>query len=439
VTSTIHKQRISSWGRLQSSAHHVVALHAPDEVATVINAHRPGIARGMGRSYGDVALNPGGVLWDVTGMNRFIGFDRENGILHCEAGATLHDIQRLILPQGWSLPVIPGTQFVTVGGAIANDVHGKNHHRYGSFGNQILAFTLQRSNDEPMTCSPTNNSGYFYATIGGLGLTGIILTATLQLRRISGQWLDTQAVPFTGLDAFFTLADESEVDWEYTVAWIDCVARRQRGIFLRANHSDRTDSVTSSQRQTNIPFTPPFSVFNHLTLRPMNWAYYHLQSYASRKTRQQRMEPFFYPLDSLSNWNRLYGPRGFYQYQCVVPGDNGRAVIAEILARIAANGGGSFLSVLKTFGHLPVQGMLSFPQPGGVTLALDFPDRGEKTLSLFAQLDAVVDAASGRLYPGKDARMPAALFARSYPQLEDFMSYRDPAISSAMSRRLLGT
>jgi len=379
----------------------------------------------MGRSYGDVALNPGGTLWDATGMNRLIHFDRENGILQCEAGISLHDIQRVILPQGFSLPVIPGTQYVTVGGAIANDVHGKNHHRYGSFGNQTIALTLQRSNGERLICSLEENSDYFTATIGGLGLTGLILDATLQLRRISGQWLDTQTLPFSGLDAFFTLAAESESGWEHTVAWIDCVTRHQRGIFMRANHADQTEPAPSWQSQNSIPFTPPCSLFNRLTLRPMNWAYYHLKSRTSGKLRQQRLEPFFYPLDTLSDWNRLYGPRGFYQYQCVVPAESGREAIADILSRIATSGEGP-------------AGLLSFPQPGGITLALDFPNRGKSTLALFYQLDSIVSAAGGRLYPAKDARMPAALFAESYPRLKQFMPFRDPAISSAMSRRLLG-
>jgi len=437
VNPAIHKC-VSSWGRLQTARHRVLALDAPDEVAAILVSTGPGIVHGMGRSYGDVALNPGGMLWDATGMNRLIRFDRENGILQCESGITLHEIQRVMLPQGWSLPVIPGTQYVTVGGAIANDVHGKNHHRHGSFGNQLLAFTLQRSSGETLTCNMAENSNYFHATIGGLGLTGIILNATLQLRRIGGQWLDTQTIPFTGLDAFFDLADESETEWEYTVAWIDCVARRQRGIFMRANHCDHADTVRYRQRLKNIPFTPPFSIFNRLTLRSMNQVYYHLQSFASGKLRQQRLEPFFCPLDTVCNWNRLYGPRGFYQYQCVVPAGSGREAIADILARIAASGEGSFLAVLKTFGCIPASGLLSFPQSGGITLALDFPNRGQTTLALFDQLDAIVGAAGGRLYPAKDARMPAALFARGYPQLEKFMPFRDPAMSSAMSRRLLG-
>jgi len=438
VTSTIDRQ-VTSWGRLQTARHRVVVLDSPDAVAAVLKSTAPGIARGMGRSYGDVAMNPGGVLWDATGMNRLLHFDRANGILQCEAGITLHEIQRVILPQGWSLPVIPGTQFVTVGGAIANDVHGKNHHRYGSFGNQVIALTLQRSSGELLTCSATENCDHFAATIGGLGLTGVVLAAALQLRRIAGGWLDTQTIAFTGLDAFFTLAAESEADWEYTVAWIDCVARHQRGIFMRANHASRTDFPSRPRHQKTIPFTPPVSLFNRLTLGPMNLAYYQLKSRTSRKLRQQRLEPFFYPLDAVSNWNLLYGPRGFYQYQCVVPADSGREAIADILARIAASGEGSFLAVLKTFGHIPSSGLLSFPQPGGITLALDFPNLGESTLSLFEQLDAIVCASGGRLYPAKDARMPAALFARSYRQLEKFTPLRDPGMASALSRRLLGT
>jgi len=428
---------LSSWGRLSSTPHHVVRLDDAEQVATILNTTAPGIARGLGRSYGDVALNPGGTVWETTGMDRFLGFDRDKGILHCQSGLSLHDIQHVILPQGWSLPVIPGTQYVTVGGAIANDVHGKNHHRYGSFGNQVKSLTLQRSTGERLTCSPHDNHDYFHATIGGLGLTGLILDAHLQLRRIAGGWLDTQTLPFTGLDDFFTLAHESEPDWEYTVAWIDCVARKQRGIFMRANHSQRPDFSTHPQARKSVHLTPPISIFNRLTLRALNAGYFYLKSRASSQ-QQQPLEPFFYPLDSVGDWNRLYGPRGFYQYQCVVPHESGSKAIADILARIATSGEGSFLAVLKTFGNIPAVGMLSFPQPVGVTLALDFPNRGGRTLSLFEQLDEIVASAGGRLYPAKDARMSAGLFARGYPQWQQFIPFRDPAMSSAMSRRLLG-
>jgi FAD/FMN-containing dehydrogenase len=433
---------VTSWGRLSRPDHTVTPLADSGRVAgTISRMHDtacPGLAYGMGRSYGDSCLNPGGMLWVTPGLNRLISFDPVKGLLRCEAGVLLRDIQATMIPQGWSLPVTPGTQMVTVGGAIANDVHGKNHHVSGSFGHHVEQFNLVRTDGQNLDCGPSQNVDWFAATIGGLGLTGVITEATLRLKAVPGPWLESENIPYNSLDTFFQLADESESHWEHTVSWIDCLSKgNTRGIFMRANPVATPSRTERHSRPRTMPFIPPVSLVNRFTLRPFNTVYHALQ-----KRKQQRQvvhyKPYFYPLDNMLEWNRMYGPRGFYQYQMVVPRAQGRDAVAAMLAAIAASGEGSFLAVLKTFGDRESRGLLSFPQPG-VTLALDFPNNGSKTHTLFARLDAILLEAKGRLYPAKDARMSRDLFEASYPNLPEFMTFRDPGISSAMSRRLMGS
>jgi FAD/FMN-containing dehydrogenase len=427
---------VSSWGRLHAWEHRVDALTDPGQVAAKLHAGQPGLAHGMGRSYGDVCLNPDGLLWRTTGLDRFISFDARSGRLVCEAGVLLRDIQRLFIPRGWMLPVTPGTQLVTVGGAIANDVHGKNHHAVGSFGNHVLSLTLARTDGSEMTCGPAQQPAWFAATVGGLGLTGVITLAELQLKQVAGPWLDTETLPYQDLEQFFELADSSEAGWEHTVSWIDCMSGKGRGIFMRANPTGGENRPEPRNRQRTMPFVPPVSLVNKLSLPAFNCVYFYLNKWRAGH-RVAHYESFFYPLDNLLEWNRMYGPRGFYQYQSVVPRAVGRDAVQAMLAAIAASGDGSFLAVLKTFGNRQAPGMLSFPQPG-VTLALDFPNHGDRTHKLFARLDAIVREAGGRIYMAKDARMPRELFEAGYPRLSEFLQYRDPGISSALSRRLMG-
>jgi FAD/FMN-containing dehydrogenase len=400
-------------------------------------ARIPGIAHGMGRSYGDVCLNPGGALWATSGLDHFVEFDRLTGRLRCEAGVLLKDIQSLALPAGWMLPVSPGTQFVTVGGAIANDVHGKNHHVQGSFGDHVQQLTLIRTDGRCIECGPDIEPEWFAATVGGLGLTGIIVSVTLQLRRVAGPWLNVETVPYSGLAQFLSLSDQSERDWEYTVSWIDCLSgARPRGIFMRGNHTDIDHVAPNQKAPRSFPITPPFSLVNQFSLKAFNALYFRMQRWKSG-VGVAHYQPFFYPLDNLLHWNRMYGRRGFYQYQCAVPRDSGLQAIEDLLSVIGRSGQGSFLAVLKTFGNRRSRGMLSFPMPG-LTLALDFPNRGEHTYRLFRELDAVVSAARGRIYMAKDARMSKELFMQGYPQWQAFCSFMDPGMSSMMSRRLLG-
>jgi FAD/FMN-containing dehydrogenase len=429
--------QVASWGRLGRWAHEVVALTDRAAVAGQLQRHQPGIAHGMGRSYGDVCLNPDGVLWRTQGLDRFLAFDPASGRLVCEAGVLLRDIQRLAVPRGWMLPVTPGTQLVTVGGAIANDVHGKNHHVAGSFGDHVRRIGLARTDATRIDCGPTERPDWFAATVGGLGLTGVVTEAELQLKRVPGPWLATETLPYANLAEFFELADASEAGWEHTVSWIDCLGGGGRGLFMRGNPVDLPQRPVPRGRALAMPFTPPVSLVNRLSLRPFNTAYFRLKKWRAGPG-VAHYESFFYPLDNLLHWNRMYGPKGFFQYQSVVPREGGQAAVQAMLDEIARSGEGSFLAVLKTFGERAAPGMLSFPRPG-VTLALDFPNRGAVTQRLFERLDAVVREAGGRIYLAKDARMPRDLLASGYPRLPEFLPYRDPGISSAMSRRLMGT
>jgi FAD/FMN-containing dehydrogenase len=429
-------RRVSSWGRLSALPHEVIELTDRERVAETIARHRPGIGHGMGRSYGDVALNPGGILWRTRGLDRFLSFDPTMGRLVCEPGVVLRDIQRMAIPRGWTLPVVPGTQLVTVGGAIANDVHGKNHHTMGTFGEHVRRLRLVRTDGEAIECGPDLRADWFAATVGGLGLTGLIVEAELQLRASPGPWLEAETVAFTGLADFLHLSDESEADWEHTVAWIDCTSGSNvRGLFMRARPGASGDRAWREGRR-RLPLTPPISLINKLSLRPFNALYYN----AGRRRvgmRTVHAEPFLYPLDSLHDWNRMYGPRGFFQYQSVVPHEAAPDATREMLQAIAASGEGSFLAVLKTFGDRRSAGLLSFPRPG-VTLALDFANT-RAVPALFDRLDAIVRETGGRLYLAKDARMPREMFEASYPALATFCAFRDPGISSAMSRRLMGS
>lgn len=430
---------VNSWGRLSFEPHHVVGLNAQSKIKEdVCHSHNAGLAYGMGRSYGDVCLNPEGTLWLTTGLDHFISFDEATGRILCEAGVLLRDIQKLVIPRGWILPVTPGTQMVTIGGAIANDVHGKNHHSMGSFGDHIRSLELVRTDGEVIRCSPVKHPKWFAATLGGLGLTGVISQAEIQLRKVSGPLLDTETIPFANLDEFFYLADGSVSDWEYTVSWVDCLSGESgRGLFMRANHKDVGRRSALISRELTVPIVPPVSLVNRLTLRPFNTFYYHLKKLKAGRSLTH-YDAFFYPLDNMLEWNRMYGPRGFFQYQSVVPRGVGKEAVQAMLKEISRSGDGSFLAVLKTFGNRQPIGMLSFPQEG-VTLALDFPNRGAHTQKLFERLDAIVREAKGRIYPAKDARMPRELFEAGYKRLSEFVEYRDPSISSALSRRLMGS
>ncbi|MDR3640121.1 MAG: FAD-binding oxidoreductase [Humidesulfovibrio sp.] len=429
--------KVSSWGRLSYEEHALRHFFDREAASTQLRGAGPGICFGMGHSYGDVCLNPGGALWNMAGLNRFIAFDEETGVLTCEAGVLLRDIQRLFVPRGFMVPVNPGTQLITLGGGIANDVHGKNHHRHGSFGDHVLRLRLARTDGSVIDCGPEREPGLFAATLGGIGLTGAVIEADIRLRRVPGPFVEAELIPFANLDEFFALADASEAGYEHTVSWLDCVwGGGGRGIFMRGNPSASREGKAPRAGRLGVPFVPPVSLVNSLSLRLFNMFYYAMKKRAKGPILMHH-ESFFCPLDNVLEWNRIYGPRGFYQYQSVIPREHGREATQAMLGEIARSGNGSFLAVLKTFGDRQGRGMLSFPRPG-VTLALDFPNKGASTLRLFERLDAIVREAGGRLYLAKDARMPRDLLESGYPRLAEFLSYRDPGVSSAMSRRLMG-
>tara|TARA_R110001583_G_scaffold195527_1_gene375370 strand:- start:7029 stop:8324 length:1296 start_codon:yes stop_codon:yes gene_type:complete len=427
---------VSSWGNLSRDKHDVHVISRNRNCNNSFQPSSKGICFGLGRSYGDVCLNPGGFLWGMSSIDRILDFDPTSGILRCEAGMLLRDIQQFMVKRGWMLSATPGTQFVTVGGAIANDVHGKNHHVLGSFGDSVISLTLLRSDGEIIICSSDKNSEWLASTIGGIGLTGMILEATIQLRSVSGPWLDTETIPFSNLNEFFELSESSEMHWQQCVSWIDCLSGSGRGLFNRGNDSLAVSGPIPSDSKVSIPFTPPVSMVNSLSLKAFNMAYFNKGKMCAGNVIQH-YQSFFYPLDNIKHWNRMYGPKGFYQYQSVTPLEDGEYIIQAMLNEISRSGSGSFLAVLKTFGDRQSKGLMSFPQPG-VTLALDFPRKGVETDKLFTRLDAIVAEAKGRLYLAKDARMPKKLFEAGYPNLEEFLKYRDPGMSSAMSRRLMG-
>lgn len=433
--------RYRSWGGLPASQPAQVVRPVAGTDPRPGDHHRPWLAFGNGRSYGDVALNNDGVLIDTGALDHFIAFDPYTGIVECEPGVELADLLRLAVPQGWFLPVTPGTQYVTVGGAIANDVHGKNHHVAGTFGRHVLDFDLLSGDGVSRTCSADRHPERFAATIGGLGLTGLITRVRLELKRIGGAFMEVETLRFGNLDDFFELSAASAADHEYTVAWVDCSAtggHLGRGWFMRANHRPAMGqpSAAGARRGPSFAVTPPFSLINPATLKPLNTLYFHRRRRSAYRSAQH-YQPYFYPLDGIRNWNRAYGAAGFYQYQCVVPPAVARDAITELLERIGAAGRGSFLSVLKVFGDLPSPGLMSFPRPG-TTLALDFPNRGEATRRLLDSLDEVVMAANGAVYPAKDARMSPAAFRHYFPQWREFAAHIDPSFSSTFWTRVTG-
>ena len=428
-----------SWGRYPSSRPRWI-LPCRDSRMPVLPAEsRFCLPFGNGRSYGDACLNDDGALLLTRGLDRFIAFDPATGLLRAEAGVLLSEILALIVPQGWFLPVTPGTQFVTLGGAIANDVHGKNHHLAGGFGCHVRAFELLRSDGSRLTCTPECNVDWFQATVGGLGLTGLIAWVEIQLQRIANPWIVTESRRFASLEEFLALNAEYEARYPYTVSWIDCAATGQalgRGVYMAGMHAPPglMKPPPPERWVLTVSFAPPVSLVNNLSVRWFNRLYYHLPRPARGLTPYP---PFFYPLDNLLEWNRLYGRRGFFQYQCVIPPATAREALWEILARIAASGQGSMLAVLKRFGEKSSGGLLSFPRPG-FTLALDFPNRGPKTLALLESLDEVTRQADGAVYPAKDARMGGDSFRQYFPQWAEFSRFIDPSFSSSFWRRVTG-
>ena len=431
-----------SWGRYPKAIHEVVR---PSDRFKPLPIERGSdktyLPFGNGRSYGDSCLNDGGVLIDCRALNRIIAFDPRAGLLRCEAGVLFSDILRLIVPRGWFLPVTPDTQYVTVGGAIANDIHGKNHHRAGTFGRHVRQFELLRSDGSRYICTPTRNASLFRATVGGLGLTGVITWVIIQLVPVHNGCINREVIRFDNLDGFFSLSAKSADDWEYTVAWVDSLARGRslgRGLFMRGNHAGPIAPTATKKASPPVefPWNPDFALVNRASLRAFNIAYYH-KPILPQRYKAVPYTRFFSPLDRIAKWYRLYGRAGLLQHQSVIPHWTAADAVRRLLETSARTGPGSFLTVLKELGEMPSTGILSFPRPG-VTLTLDFPNQGDSTFELLNRLDEIVMEAGGAINPYKDARMSKEVFQRSFPDWRDLETFMDPRFSSSFWRRVTG-
>ena len=433
------RMKLCGFGRYPTINGRLVAAHDRAELSTVLQAERSLIARGNGRSYGDAALNADCVV-SMLGLNRFVEFDAATGVLVCEAGILLADILRVMVPRGWFPPVSPGTQYVTVGGMVAADVHGKNAHRDGTFGKYVEWLELMQQDGTIKRCSRSCHPAWLHATIGGMGLTGVMVTVAFRMIAIRTAWIQRELYTAAGLDAAMELLDR-HAHRHYTAAWIDCHARGRtlgRAVLFCGEHAEvaalppGTAALHIPQCQTaTVPLTPPWSLLSGPCGRLFNALYYPLNRL---KSRQQLVDyrRFFYPLDAISGWHRLYGPRGFCQYQCVFPDATSHRGVQAVLQAQAASAQASPLAVLKRLSA--GSGLMSFAMPG-YTLAMDYA-ASESTFTLFRKLDAIVAEHGGRIYLAKDARSDE--LAASYP-VEQFRSFRkavDMRFNSLLAERL---
>ncbi len=411
---------LQGWGRYPKVDATIARPSSQHEVAAELSQTEGQIAFGLGRSYGDSGL--AARVIQTRGLDRFLNFDEDSGVLTCEAGVSLDEILRVFVPRGWFLPVTPGTRFVTVGGAIASDVHGKNHHKDGTFCRHVLRMELLLGNGERVESSPSENPDLFHATCGGMGLTGIILNASFRLIPIRSSLIRETIIKAPNLEAALE-GFSAQAGVTYSVAWIDCLARGKnlgRSLLMLGEHAGEGPLRMRAGQALPVPFEMPAALLNHATVKLFNAAYYG-KARRGAHARLTPFEPFFHPLDILTKWNRMYGRPGFLQYQFVLPMAAGPAGLREVLERIAASGRGSFLAVLKVFGPAN-ENMLSFSMEG-YTLALDFKVE-PAVFRLLDELDAVVSHHGGRLYLTKDARMSAAMFRSGYPRWEEFQQVR---------------
>ena len=436
---------LSGWGRYPRLDCTVRFARSERQVADCVGA-APLIARGNGRAYGDSALNAGLTL-DMTGCDRLIAFDESEGMLVAEAGVLLGDVIAAFLPRGWFPAVTPGTKFVTLGGMIAADVHGKNHHKDGSFAGCVAWFDLVIADGSVRRCSRDENADLFASTLGGMGLTGVVVRAAIRLKRVESGWIRQQTLPARNLEAAIDIFERS-LGWTYSVAWIDCLAQGERlgrslvylgehALLQELGPAQREDRYRSGRRRSRrVPVDAPGLVLNSYSVRAFNALYYA----AGKRAAGERLvdwDSYFYPLDAIGDWNRIYGKAGFAQFQCVLPLATSPVGLAELLRTISAAGRGSFLAVLKRMG--PQDSVFAFPMEG-YTLALDFPVSPD-TLRLMRALDEIVLSHGGRFYLAKDSRLSAEVFCRSDPRIAGFEAMRAASgasgrFTSAQSQRL---
>lgn len=408
-------QKVTNWGNYPTVEKEIRSEDSFRKIKDFIFTHNEVIARGNGRCYGDASL--GENIFSTKRLNKFISFDRLNGIIECESGVLLSQILEISVPQGYFLYVTPGTKFISVGGAIASDVHGKNHHAEGCFSEYVIEFKLMIENGDIIICSREQNQDKFWSTIGGMGLTGIILSAKFKLKNIETAYIRQESIKAENLDEIFRLFEESE-SWTYTVAWIDCLQKGKnigRSILMRGEHAFRHELtgkdaenplVLKKKFSPTVPFYFPNLVLNSLTVKLFNLLYYKRQAKKEVKNFTD-YETFFYPLDAVNDWNKIYGKSGFIQYQMVIPKEKGKEGMKQILETIANSGNGSFLAVLKLFGKDNPDAYNSFPLEG-YTLALDFKVNS-KLKKLVDQLDHIVQEFGGRIYLTKDSMSRSSL------------------------------
>ena len=437
--------QISSWGGLRREARDICTPAFSSDMRRILQSARGAGLRslviGNLRSYGDEVLCPDGFYLRTTRCDRILQIDVAGNTVTAECGIRMDELQRRLTPLGLMIPVMPGTALLTLGGAIANDVHGKNHHAAGTFGRFVRKLQLVRTNGETFLCSPSENPDYFAATIGGLGLTGAITWSTIELRRISSPILRVASQRMRCLSEFFGIDDRNKEQHEYTVAWIDCLAKGKslgRGIYSTADFIETSAPAPDptpfgmKRLRIGVPFSLPMSPVNRLTVGAMNSLYYRTQLAG---VRYLDFREWLYPLDAVGHWNRVYGLRGFFQFQCVIPTRQAEQGISNLLKTIALCRQGSFLAVLKNFGGKSSPGLMSFPM-SGATLALDFPNHGAATRDLLLELCRITLEAGGRLYPAKDAHSSPDSLKFGYPNFARFKTLVDPGIESMMSRRL---
>ena len=430
------KLTISGWGNYPRQEAKLLTPLSCEAIQSEVQQKRTLISRGMGRSYGDSASSS--LVLQTSYCDHFVEFDDRTGILTAEGGITLREILKVIVPCGWFLPVTPGTSYVTLGGAIASDVHGKNHHLAGTFGQHVKSLKIVLGTGDVVTASPIENNDLFHATCGGMGLTGVIISASIQLIPIQSSFIKQKTIKANCIEAACE-AFEDNISSTYSVAWIDCLAKGKslgRSVLMLGEHAESGALEIDIKDPISVPFNTPSALLNSATMKTFNYAYW-------LKAKHNEMQvlplmPYFYPLDAIGAWNKLYGKSGFLQYQCVIPKANGVINMRILLAEIAASGEGSFLAVLKQFGK-GNGNLLSFPTEG-YTLALDFK-LTSSTITTLHRLDKLVVGMGGRVYLTKDAVMREATFKKIYPKWQTFESVREKygaigKFSSAQSKRL---
>ncbi len=422
----------TSWGN-RGAVPHFATIPANMTQAHVIFEYDSSIVYGQGRSYGDVCLNTNGGLIDSRYLDRLLEYHEGARLITCQSGVVLKNLITFLETKKMFIPVSPGTANVTVGGMVANDVHGKNHHRVGSFGNHIQSLTLLKGDGSIEECSENINNELFRATIGGLGLTGMILTVTLKLKSVENNCIAIKSFKTKNIEHILALFDETDDEYEYTVAWLDMYSSPQKGIFNCGNHANGDIDCAAPVKSKTVPVNAPNWLLNGVSSKLFNKLYYSKASLFEREVTSY--QSFFYPLDGVEFWNRLYGRRGFYQYQFVVPYGSFLTVYMDILKFIKKFNQPSYLAVLKKFGDIKSIGMLSFPR-AGYTLAMDFPDKGRATLKMFEAFDKLVMDAGGAVYPAKDARMNRNVFLQSFPAVTEFIKHKDERFCSDFWRRV---